>query len=112
MRAGALKRRVTFERAVDTQDSTTGEMVRSWAALATVWARVEPLRGKEYFAAEAVQAEADTRITARWNNALSTVSEKDRAQHQGAIYNIVNVIPVEAGRRELQIMCKSGVNDG
>lgn len=112
MRAGLLKRIVTIERAVDAQDGTTGAMDRSWVPFASMWARIEPLRGKEYFAADAVQAEVDTRITVRWNNAVGDIVERDRVQHQGTIYNIVSVIHVEAGRREVQLMCRSGVNDG
>lgn len=112
MRAGTLDRRVLFERAVDTQDTTTGEQVRAWQVMLVVDARVEPLRGREFFAANAVQDDIDTKITARWFPTIGTVTAKDRASARGVIYNIVSVINVDMADRELQFMCKSGVNDG
>lgn len=48
MNAGILRERVRFERKTVTRDGFGGE-VESWAAVATVWARVIPITGDEKF---------------------------------------------------------------
>lgn len=112
MNAGDLRHRVSFESAVDTQDTTTGAAVRSWTPLATVWAAVEPMRGVEADVDGGVLAERDTIIRARYSTALGAVKERDRVSIGGVYYNIVNVRHVETRNREIQFLCKSGANDG
>lgn len=119
MRAGSLRHRITLQTAVDTQDGTTGEPVRSWTTLATVWAEVAPLKGREIVAAaSALLGDVDTRIRIRWAPELANLGVKSRAAHllaDGRIdvyYNIQSVIEAKLGRRELELMCKSGTNEG
>ncbi|MEO8630202.1 MAG: phage head closure protein [Betaproteobacteria bacterium] len=116
MRAGALDRRVVIDSAIDTQDATTGEPIRSWGLLATVWASIEPIRGREATIDAGLLAEMDTRITIRYAVALTGLSENDRVRHTvngiEKIYNIVNIAEVLLEHRSLELMCKSGANDG
>lgn len=114
MKAGDLRHRVTFERAVDTQDADTGAEVRSWdsANAVTVYAAVEPMRGVEGAVDGGVLAERDTVIRARYSTALAAFGEKDRATWNGVAYNIVSVRHVETMKREIQFLCKSGANNG
>jgi SPP1 family predicted phage head-tail adaptor len=44
--AGELSSRITVESAAKTQNAV-GETVLSWSTVATVWAKVEPLAGRE-----------------------------------------------------------------
>ena len=53
MQAGRLDQRVTLERFTTTTDDWGGP-IEAWAPLATVWAAVEPLNGREFIAAMAV----------------------------------------------------------
>lgn len=117
MRAGELKRRVIIETAVDTQDDSNGEMLRTWTTLATVWAKVEPLRGREFYGDGAIREEMDTRITMRYAPALLGLSAKHRMRHSpesgpAIVYNIVSPAHVLLNHREIEVMAKSGVNDG
>lgn len=119
MQAGALRHRITLQAAVDTQDGTTGEPVRSWSTIATVWASVLPMKGREIMAvADTPLAECDTRILIRWAPALANLGPKSRAVHllaDGRIdvyYNIVSVTEVQMKRQVLELMCKSGTNEG
>lgn len=118
MRAGLLRQRVVIESAVDTQDSTTGEPVRSWAALATVWASIEPLRVREALIANIVLSQADTRVRIRWAAALANLGTKSRVRWTGVdgrnevIYDVVSVIEPKMKRQELELICKSGTNEG
>ena len=111
MRAGALTQRVTIER-MDyrrdedgnaVQDPHTGEVRYDWLPLATVWASVEPLTGREFIAAMAVQAETTARIRMRYRPYLTA---QDRVVHDGQVYEIETVIDVKSAAREMHLMCK------
>ena len=107
MRAGALRHRVTLQQATESQNSF-GEVERVWTDVATVWASVEQLSGREFIEARQVDATLSTRIRMRWRNG---VTEKMRVvwtdpsgrQHT---YNIVSVIADATHRRELMLMCQ------
>ena len=102
MRAGALDQRVTIERLMVTLDEYGGA-VEAWAALQTVWAAVEPLNGREYFAANTIIAEVTTRIRMRYRADLTQV---DRINHDGTLYNITSIINPRSGDSELVLMCR------
>jgi len=65
LRAGKLRRRLVIQQATETQGAT-GEMAVTWGTFATVYGSVEPLRGREYFAAKEQRAEVTTRIRIRY----------------------------------------------
>jgi len=48
-----------------TQDSY-GQEVTGWSTVATVWAAVEPINGREYLAAQQLNAETKVRIRLRY----------------------------------------------
>lgn len=116
MRAGALDRRVVIDSAIDTQDSNTGEPIRSWGLLATVWASIEPLHGREATFNAGILDEMDTRIIIRWAPALAILTAKDRVRHSvlgiETIYNIVSVAEIRLEHRSFELLCKQGLNDG
>lgn len=113
MRAGALNRRMRFDRATEVQDAS-GDPVVTWTPLATVWASIEPLRGREALTDGAIRGELDTRIRIRWSPLLNDLSDKDRGVYifDNTIYNVVSVAEVRMEHRELEILAKSGVNLG
>lgn len=102
MNAGALDQRVTLERFTSTTDDWGG-VVEAWAPLATVWAAVEPLVGREYLAAAALVAEVTARVRMRYRPGITS---QDRVIHEGKTYGIVSVVDVRSGNRELVLMCK------
>ena len=87
--AGTLNRRVTIE-ALTPSRSASGEVVESWGTLATVWARVLPISGREFYAAAGDQmAHAETaRFVVRW---LAGVTPRDRLEYDGKTWNIRNI---------------------
>lgn len=102
MKAGHLDQRVTIERLVETVDKY-GDSTSEWVTLATVWAAVEPLVGREFIAALQVQASVTTRIRMRYRPG---VTPADRVTHEGHTYGIESVIDVRSQRRELVLMCR------
>ena len=107
-RAGRLNMRVTLQRPAVGIDAR-GQASDSFDEVATVWAAVEDLRGREYFAAAQVQATTDTRITIRHR---TDVDATWRITHRGRAYGIVSIIDPMARRETLELMCTAGARDG
>lgn len=102
MRAGKLDQRVTIQSATIARDSY-GNEVRTWSTLATVWAEVEPLVGREFMEGRQVESEVTTRIRIRYRTDLTTAM---RAVHGSVTYDIVSVLNPDSDRRETQLMCR------
>lgn len=113
MKIGPLRQRVRLERPVTTQGDSGADSV-TWVTVATVWASVEPstIRQRERLAANQVLADMDTLIRVRWVPVISAINATWRAVHNETIYNIIGVANVQARNRELELQCKSGMNDG
>lgn len=102
MQAGRLRKRVRIQTPVDAQNGL-GEMIRAWSTVATVWAAVEPLRGREMFDAAQVQAEISHRVQLRYRPGVNTTM---RILFGSRVLQIQSVIDVDERRRELQLMCR------
>jgi SPP1 family predicted phage head-tail adaptor len=94
MRAGDLDRRIRIERREVSQQAY-GEAQPTYTLLAETWARVAPLSGREYFAADQVIAEDFTEFRVRW---LAGVDAQCRIIYNDNEYNVRAVH--EIGRRE------------
>jgi SPP1 family predicted phage head-tail adaptor len=94
VRAGLLDRRVRLERRFEEIDDSGQSIVR-WLPLATVWARVELLGGREGFGQQQWVATGDVRFTIRWRD---DVTPLHRVVHDGCAFDVVSV--AEDGRRE------------
>ena len=110
MEAGKLRHRIGIERLNDSaQDPNTGDIVKAWEPLKTVYAAIEPVSGKEFIQSAATQAQISVRITVRHTD----VRPIDRIAHKGLLYNIHAVLPDRvSGQDYLTLMCSQGVNDG
>lgn len=101
--AGRLDRRVTLQTPT-TSVGTLGGHSESWATLATVWANVRDLSGRETFNAQAAGSAVGKVVTIRW---LSGVEAKQRVLlPDGAVARIAWI--EEIGRREgLKLYCEA-----
>lgn len=68
-----LSTRATLQSVTRTRDATGG-VVEAWAAVATVWAEVAQLSGRELERARQVAAEVTTRVTLRSRSGVSADS--------------------------------------
>ena len=108
--ASSLRHPVELQAKQQTQDATTGEMVTSWAKVATLWAAVEPLSAREFIAAQAGQSQITARIVIRYR---ANVDATMRIVYRGKIYNIHGVLPdMDSGLEYLTLPVSEGVNDG
>lgn len=105
MPAGKYRHRVTIERLTESKDATGG-LTESWSIVATRWARVVPLSGKESYDEAHELAVINARIELRADSITTSITAKDRATWNGAVYDIETPIDVGGLGREIHLMCK------
>lgn len=118
MQAGKLRFRVELQRRVDAQEEG-GQPIHTYETFATVKAGIRALSGREFIAAQQVQADLTTVVTIRFrrdvdetcrirhvtNNSVSPVEED--------FYDVVALTPDEkTNRRELKLMCTKRSAEG
>lgn len=101
MRAGWLRHRVTIQEKVVTRD-TYGEEDFTWNDLHTVWASVEPMRGREFLQATSEQVVYDTVIKMRHG---VDVTPENRIVWNQQHYDIDSVVSILEKGKELEIHC-------
>lgn len=119
MKAGTLDRRITLQRQAETRDSYGG-VTFTWVDVATVWADVLAVSGKEYLQGQAVQDEVTTRIVIRWRSGITTGKlravvyepEQGGSPTTQTYYDVLAILPSGDRKRWLQLMCRTGVNNG
>ena len=102
LRAGLLDRRVTLQRRVEVVDAS-GQAILNFVPVATVWARVEPIEGKEGFGQQQWVATGDLRFTIRWRDDVTPLHQ---VTYGGIPYDVVSV--AEDGRREALLIVARG----
>jgi SPP1 family predicted phage head-tail adaptor len=102
MRIGDLRHRITFQREVKTADGSKGFTV-AWRDLISVWASVEPLSGREFFAAHQMKAEITHRVKIRYR---TDITVKMRIKHRDRVLEIESIIDKKERREELEIFCR------
>lgn len=103
--AGELDQRVLIERPDDHPDGRGGA-VKGWAEVATVWARVRPISGRERLSAQQVEAATSYRVVIRRR---TDVTAACRVIWQGKAMAVTFI--GEAGSRDpwLTLDCSAGV---
>lgn len=95
-------RRIQFLVETPTQNSY-GELVYQDSIVATVWAEVMPIGGRETFMASQIVPEAKFKIRTRYRSDLTT---KHKVKFQSEIYDIAYI--AEIGRRDgLELIVKT-----
>ena len=104
-----LSERVTLQQKSVTKNGIGEELV-TWADIATVWAEVIPLRGREFFAANQIQQAADIRVRIRERAGLTPDL---RLVWKSQPYDITGLIPGTGPYRGLtEILALGGVRNG
>ncbi len=86
-----------------------GEEVITWNDVATLWASIEPIRGREYIELRQAQADVTTRIRIRHYAGLTPSM---RIEHSGRTFEIV-APPKNVAERDIQmeLMCREAIDD-
>lgn len=108
--AGKLRHRVTFQRFGGTQDDF-GDPLQAddanWTNVATMWAAINPISGREFYAAEQSQSEVSHKISCRYRAGLDTAM---RIACGARRFRIISIIDWEERHESLLIMCKELVS--
>jgi SPP1 family predicted phage head-tail adaptor len=102
MEAGKLNKRITIQQQSTTQDSY-GEAVNTWTTFATVWAAINPIIGKEFFASDIVNSKVTTKIRIRY---LSGLLPKMRAVYGSKNYDIKAIMNIAEKNAQMLLMCE------
>ena len=78
--------------------------------MAAVWGSAQPLRGREFFAAGAINSEATVRFRIRYRSGITGAM---RVLWRGVPHALVaEPMDVDGGRHTLELLCAAGVRDG
>lgn len=108
MNPGKLNKRITLQCPKSVRDDE-GIVTEEWTDVATVWAAVEPLRGREYFAAAAVNQENTVRFRMRYRPG---VTARMRLLYDRRVFDIKSVIDVNERHQEILLMCEEVMSVG
>ena len=103
MEAGKLRNQVELQRVAVTADAF-GDQVKTWATLATVWASIEPLSGREFLQASQVMSDITVRIKIRGRSDIA-LTPKDRVLFGARTFDIRHVIDWGGNGIETQLLC-------
>ena len=109
MNPGEYTDRVRIEEKSVTRDASIGSEIVSWALVATIWAKYDPLRGQEFFSAKQNQSSTLTRFRMHYR---SDITKEMRIVFRGLCYEIDSVIDVGGRRTELEVMTTEGLTNG
>lgn len=101
LRAGDLNKRVTLQ--AEIRNPTEDEVI-GYSPIATVWASIEPVRGRELVESNRDISEEWTRIRIRYRAGLDTVKQ---ALHGSTQYDVESIINPQSSNRVLELMCKA-----
>jgi SPP1 family predicted phage head-tail adaptor len=121
LEAGRLRHRVRIESLQYLLDShgdvyqnpDTGETRQEWTEVATVWAAIEPVSGREFIQSRAIQAEIVARIVTRYRDGLTAAMRlvHVRTGRADVIYSPhAFLADKESGLEYLTIPCSTGVS--
>ncbi len=108
MRAGKMKRRVTFQKSESHRDQM-GQVIYVWSDLATVWAEIRAISGRERMSSGDSTRSHCTNLDAlprRYHHRKPHFVPL--AKCPGQVYGIVAVIP-DVDHTRLELLCKGGI---
>lgn len=113
VRAGQLSRRLRIQSRSTAQD-TFGQAQLIWADVATVWADIQPLTGRELESAQRMASEVSHQITVRFAPifADTRVVAGYRAVYKGRVFNIHACMNEDERNTVVTLLASEGLNDG
>jgi len=109
--AGRQRHTITIQRPVNTPDDMGGFDV-TWEDVCTVRASVEPLQGREFFAARQMQTVSTVRFRLRWLKGFTDqINEEMRVLFDGRVFDITAIVNIKERNREVHLMCAEHSED-
>jgi len=108
MRAGRLRDLIEIQELTVEQDEYGGTY-EEWNTWKHVWAKIEFLRGRTLFEAQAAASEAQGRIYIRH---VDGISPEMRIKHGDKYLEILSVLPADNKSREIEILFREWLDNG
>lgn len=105
---GLMRVRAEVQARTIAQDSF-GAAVPTWTTLATRWARVEPLSGREQWQAQQVRPDVTHRVTLRYYSGLTPTH---RLKAGDRVFNVESVLDLDTLKRVQECVCVEAVLPG
>lgn len=102
MTIGKMKQRITIER-FTTSTNEWNEPIEEWAVHKTLWSDIQPLTGREYWAAKAVHSEVEGKAVIRY---LEDLKPTDRIKYKERILEILTFMHPKEDQRRTEILYK------
>ncbi|MCL6443924.1 MAG: phage head closure protein [Alicyclobacillus sp.] len=106
MDPGQLRHRLTLQKRTSTTSANGWPTETDWQDVATVWAAIVPVKGKEFWAAAAVNMQDTVQITIRYR---ADVTPNMRGVWNGHIYNFIAVQDSKTDHTQLVITAREDV---
>ena len=109
--SGALNRRIKIQRPSTAKDSLGGT-TRSWIDVATVWAAIQPLSGREAVIANRLSAEITHQITVRHQAVFDNPQQvaQMRVLYRSRIFNIHSALDDDEQRVAVILLASEGLD--
>ncbi len=90
----------------ESEDRTDdGGISHVWGGFAQVWAKVQGLRGRELFSAQAINPQVTHKVTIRYCKGLTSAHRLLIGQDMERVLNIESVIDVDERHIDHELMC-------
>ncbi|EPG6919045.1 TPA: phage head closure protein [Proteus mirabilis] len=111
MKAGRMNQRVTIQRSKLKPDALSGNEVM-WFDIATVWAEVKGIRGREYFSSQQTQSETTVRVWLRYFPDVTTADQLmfHYAGTDGKYWDIKSIVTDKA-KGSMEMICVGAERD-
>lgn len=108
MKSGELNKRIKLSQLITGSPARDefGTPNTSWEEVDTVWAAIEPLSGREFWAQQQIQSEITVKIRIRYRNDILVGM---KGEYNSKTYRIKNIIDIKEEHRELNLMCSEGI---
>jgi SPP1 family predicted phage head-tail adaptor len=120
LRPGPLRNRLTIQqlpaglasKAPNAFNET--DLLGAWLPLATVWAEIKPLTGRELLWAQSIVADVTHQVTIRYFAGLAQTPKmrflyRDPKSGTQRIFNIVAILNDEERNRRMTVLCREPV---
>lgn len=113
MDIGKLNHRVTVQSRTTSKDDY-GQELDSWSDVATVWANILPIGGRERLRAMAIESSLTHTVMVRYRAEFKPPLQMGakRIIYQGRIFNIVSARDVDEAHKYIIFDCTEGSLDG
>ncbi len=102
IKIGDMRHRITFQSGAEIEDEHHGHTIQ-WNNIATVWAKVDPVSGNEFYYSQQLKNTITHKITIRYRNDINV---EMRIIFETRVMKIESMINLEEGNRFILLRCE------